>query len=53
MENAILINPRAFGEWENAMQVFAQAVAKVVNEEATPAEALGEAQRLAESARGQ
>jgi len=49
MENAMLIAPRAFGEFEDAMQVFAQAVARVVNEEATPAEALDEAQRLVES----
>jgi len=52
MENAILINPQAFGEFEDAMQVFAEAVARVVNEEATPAEALGEAQRLVESSSG-
>ena len=48
MESAVLINLGAFVEFEGAMDVFAEAVGDVIDGEATPQEALSEAQRRAE-----
>ena len=49
MENAVLINPRAFGELGDTMDIFAEAVGKIVDEESTPQEAMTWAQGEAES----
>lgn len=48
MENAVLINPRAFGELGETMDIFAEAVGKIVNEDSTPQEAMVWAQEEAE-----
>jgi len=48
VESAVLVNPRAFSEFGEAMDIFAEAVGKVVNGDATPAEAMDWAQQEAE-----
>jgi len=48
MEDAVLINPGAFGELGEAMNIFARAVGEVVDENLTAEEAMDWAQREAE-----
>jgi hypothetical protein len=48
MENAVLINLIAFAEFEDDMNVLAEAVGEVIDENMTPREAMEWAQRRAE-----
>ena len=49
MENAVMIDPVAFAQFEDAMDIFGEAVGEVVDENLTPQEAMEQAQQRVEN----